>query len=489
MPFINVRDYGAAGNGEQDDTLAIRAAIDACRKAGGGTVYLPAGTYLSGTIQLYDYITLHLESGATLHESFRDNLESAVVGFGKQGPSARPHLIYAHEAHHIAITGQGTILGRGEGDNTGRDLEQRGFRCGTIFLHSCHHVQLTGFTVRNSDAWTLHLHSCENVLVDGVSILNNMFRRGANDGLDLNCCRNVRVSNCTIAAWDDCIVLKTRDASGPDDAADKACERIVVTNCVLSSGCTALKIGSETKGAFRDIHFTNCVIHDSSVGVGIYLLDGATVERVTYSNLSMTIIDDNRYRTIDEPYFLHTWPICFFVSRRHADSRLGTIRDIILRDIQISSNRGAVVVGHRESPIENLTLQNLTLRVDRDMPYVPQLLPCHPRQMDNGDHIERSDRWWAEPEVKAVVTPARSADAPPYRPAYLHLSHVAGLHLDNVKVWLPTQQTADAARAGIVLQHVRDATADHCGTHHAGQGFIPLELSRGYERSTQQGAI
>ncbi len=463
MKKFDIRSYNAVGDGTTNDTAAIRAALDACAQAGGGTVFFPPGHYLTGTLRLPDNTTLHLDNGAVLIEQYQEGMEAVVVGQAKQGKSARPHLICAKGARNIAICGHGEIHGRGASDDCGGDARKRGFRSGVIFLVDCIGVRLNDFTIRHGDAWTVHLHGCEEVFVQGVSILNNLFRRGGNDGLDLNCCRNVLVANCRIEAWDDCIVLKTRDRDTPGDAREKTCENIVVTNCLFRTGCTALKIGSESKGDFRDIHFSNCAIRESSVGFGIYLLDGATVERVTVSDISMEIVPDFRYRKNDEPYFQHAWPISLYVDRRHPESPLGCIRDIVLRDIQACSDHGAVFLGNPDSPIENLTLQNVTLRATNPRPYFPRLLPCHSELLENRDSVQRASDWWRYPNYHSELIPARPSELPPYRPAYFNFDEIVDLRLDNVKVYQTAEAACDNPRVSMAFQSVCNAAIDHCG--------------------------
>ncbi len=462
MKEFNIRSYNAVGDGATNDTAAIRAALAACRENGGGTVCFPPGTYLCGTLTLTDNVTLHLDAGAVLLESYRDDLEVSSKG------KTRPHLIQADQAKNIAIRGHGEIHGRGASNAPGSDARERGFRTGIIYFTDCAGVRLNDLTIRHGDAWTVHLHGCEEVFVQGVSILNNRFRRGGNDGLDLNCCRNVLVSNCRIEAWDDCIVLKSRDRNEAGDAVGKACENIVVTNCVFRTGCTALKIGSESNGDFRDIHFSNCAIRESSVGFGIYLLDGATVERVTVSDVSMEIVPDFRYRNVDESYFQHVWPMAVYVDRRTPESPLGRIRDIVLRDIQAHSDHGAVFLGNPESPIENLTLQNVTIRATRPLPYVPRRFSCHSELLENRDLVQREPEWWRHSDYRSKVIPTRPSELPPYRPAYFNFDDIVDLRLDNVKVYQTAQAACDNPRVGMAFQNVCNPAVDRCGLRREG---------------------
>lgn len=436
--YHNVRDFGAVGNGETPDTAAIRAAIAACQEAGGGTVFFPVGTYLCGSLHLVDHLTLHLGPGAVLREEYLDDIESCRVGLG----NVRPHFIMAHGVSNVSIVGQGSILGRGETEHAGRDRETRGFRTGLLYFEKCEQVHLSDFTIRFGDAWTVHFSRCENVFIQGVSILNHTRRCGGNDGLDLNSCRNVHVTNCRISAWDDCVVLKTKDLETEDDAVVFPCENIVVSNCTFETGCTAMKLGSESKGAFRDIHFSNCVVRRSSVGCGIYLLDGGTAERITFTQISMEIVDDNRYRPHMEPKNIHIFPVCIFLGKRTPESPLGRIRDVVLRDLQIESNYGIVMEGFDGRALENIVMENVTFRSDRTLEVVPRVLPCSRGRIE--------------------------ADCGNRGPARFNLSGVKDLRLRDVAVYLSGEALDAGEREVFSLKDDTGTILERCAARPAG---------------------
>lgn len=391
----NVQEYGASGQGGGDDTAAIRSAIGACRGNGGGEIVFPAGRYASASLQLFANMTLHLEAGAVLSELDRGDFE-------------RHCLIWAEGSDNIEITGPGMVKGLGETADAKGDKARRGFRTGVLYFQHCTGLRLDGFTIRDGDCWTVHLLGCANVFVRGLGIHNHLQRRN-NDGIDINSCRNVHISDCHIEAWDDSIVLKTKLLDGAVSA--EPCENVVVSNCTLVSGCTALKIGSESKGDFRDIHFSNCSIQNSSVGFGIFLLDGGTVERVTCSNLSIELASDkNVYRSHGGPHEIHIFPFCVFVDRRRPESRLGVLRDLSFSGIHAAGNHGGLFAGHPESPIENLTLRDVGFRARREVPFVSRRLPCLTGK--------REEELWGND----------------FAPAYLNFAHVLDLGLEGVRV-------------------------------------------------------
>jgi hypothetical protein len=401
--MLNVQEYGATGDRQTNDRAAIQAAIDACSQAGGGTVYLPAGDYLSGAIRLRSYVTLHLGAGATLWAS---------TDPGDYEDQETGRLLVADGAEHIAVVGQGVIHGQGTGDYGARwGVPQRpSFRTGICLFHGCRHVAIRGVTILYCDSWTLHLRRCETVFIDGVTILNNP-RRLNSDGIDPNSCRDVHISNCHIVAGDDCIVLKSTEPY--------PCENIVVTNCTLETTCTAIKLGTESFGDFRDIHFSNCTIRNTRTGLGFYLKDGATMERVTFANMSVEAQD---------------FPIFMDVERRYPDSRVGTIRDVTFKGIHVQSSSGALIQGMPESPIENLTMRDVTIRID-----------------DPQDYAQRR-----KPKGSARNSPDDRDTLYARQPSYLTLAHVHGLTLDNVRVLISEEDFARYERSAISGHHLAD---------------------------------
>ncbi len=396
----NVKEYGAKGDKISKDTAAIQAAVNACSKAGGGTVHFPAGDYLSGKIRLLSNVNLHVGAGATIWASREPS--------DYEGSRA---LIVAEDAQNISVEGLGTLHGIGEADwgRRPKDRDVRGgatspenrpsFRAGMIRFSDCRGVVIRGIRVLFSDTWTIHLRDSENVLVDGVTILNNYFRANS-DGIDPVSCKNVRISNCHIVAGDDCIVLKTTE-NGP-------CENVVVSNCTLESIATAVKIGTETPRDFRNIHFSNCAIRNSTVGIGIYVKDGATVERVTFSNISI----ENHSASAAASQGRRICPIFVDIEKRHPDSLIGKIRDITFDDIQIYSGVGVLIQGMPESPIENLTLEDVAFRV-----------------YDPGDYSNRRKH------VGGRRTTSDERDTLYARkPSYVTLAHVKGLTVKDLKV-------------------------------------------------------
>ncbi|MBI4877429.1 MAG: glycoside hydrolase family 28 protein [Acidobacteria bacterium] len=335
---FNVKMFGAAGDKKTLDTLAIQKTIDACHKSGGGVVYFPTGDFLSGTLTLTSGVTLHLSPGATLWGS---------RNIGDYNPR---HLLYARDAENIAIEGGGAINGQGEAF-WDQDFKPLARPSPLIELWGCRDVRIQDVRILNAPAWTIHPKNCVRVKIRGISLVNNM--KGLNtDGIDPDSSRDVIISDSYIEAGDDCIVLKTTSRGGPV----LPCENVTVTNCVLVSSASALKLGTESHADFRHIVFSNCVIRNSRTGIALLNKDGATMEGIHFSNITM--------QTAPKVGKGVEWPIVIDLEKRAPESRLGRIRDVTLSDIRIYTKGRIMVTGMPESPFERITFRNVTMRVD-----------------------------------------------------------------------------------------------------------------------------
>lgn len=411
---FDVRNHGAKGDGQSDDRPALQSALDACAQAGGGTVWLPPGNYLSGALRLAGGINLHLDAGATLWASTN---QSDYPGRGGQ------HLLVAEGASHLALTGPGVINGQGTADYGARwgAPQKPPFRVGILLFTDCTNVVVRGVTILNSDAWTLHFKRCKDVTVEDTTIRNN-YRRLNSDGIDPNSCRNVRIARCRISAGDDCIVLKSTEAH--------PCENVTVSDCVLESAASALKLGTESRGDFRDIRFANCVISNSPTGIGFYLKDGATMERVVFSNMVIGPCSASS-RTVT--------PVFMDIERRHADSKVGRIRDVTFERLAIESGSGILVQGMAESPVERLTFRDVRFRVP---------------QADN--YAKRS---------KPVGGSRTTQNAPDARntefarlPSYFTVAHVRDLRVENVQVEIAEPAFREFDRSAFCGRHIERGT-------------------------------
>ena len=246
---FNVKDFGAAGDGQANDAAAIQKTIDACAKAGGGVVLLPAGNYISGSIVLRSNMTLRISPGATLWGSRR--IEDYALS----------HLIYARDVENTAIDGGGRI--NGSGDAFWRSRADNPYYKGSsprpsplIEIVDSREVRIQDISIRNTPGWGIHPLRSDGVVIRGISLISDL--RGPNtDGIDVDSSRNVRIADCYIEGGDDAIVIKT---VARDDAPVLPSENITVTNCVMTSTSNCFKLGTESIAGFKNIAITNCVM-------------------------------------------------------------------------------------------------------------------------------------------------------------------------------------------------------------------------------------
>ncbi|MGI5899756.1 MAG: glycoside hydrolase family 28 protein [Christensenellales bacterium] len=413
----NILDFGARAEEGFINTSAIQEAIDHCFKDGGGQVVIPKGDFLCGGLTLKSHVQITLQAGAVLRASTRPEDYNNVPGGFWKGI-----LLYGSDEDDISIDGCGTILGPGKEDwGVWWGIPERlPFRVSLLKVIKCNNFRIMDVTFLYSCSWTIHLILCENVKITGVRILNNYYHLNS-DGIDPDSCKNVIISNCHIIAGDDCIVPKTTQENAP-------MENLVVSNCILESPATAIKIGTESRSDFRDIHFTNCTIKNSSVGLGIFVKDGATVERVTFTNMTVECANREHIKPII--------PLYIDIDKREDDSKTGRVRDIIFQNIQVKSGSGALFQGMPSSHIENLTLADITFRSDFKADYSI-------RTKAIGGGRDRAD----DGRDTAYIR----------KPAYLAIAHVDGLTVRNVTV----AQEGGAAElenmSALYLHDVKDA--------------------------------
>ncbi len=291
--MVNIRDFGAVGDGKTKDTAAIQKALDR-----GGTVIVPPGTFLAGTLYLRDNTELRLEPGATLLAS-PDPADYNADDFCVQNRvhksewASGAHFIVAVEVHNVAITGPGRIDG-----NRSAFFELPGsmhriwntpckYRPGQmLFFCECRDVTLTDVEMTNYPYWCCFLHGCEYVTIRGLRIRNHKFVCNS-DGIDIDCCRCVTVSDCLIETGDDCITIRGNVSPLKRPL---ACEHVVVSNCVLSSLCNGIRIGVGS-GTIRDIAFSNLTIWNTVKAICIISSygskNGVDIDRVSFDHLNL----------------------------------------------------------------------------------------------------------------------------------------------------------------------------------------------------------
>jgi polygalacturonase len=287
--FHNVQRYGALGDAHTLDTVAIQTAIDTCHEQGGGTVWVPAGKYVTGTIFFRDNITLHLDAGAILLGSTNPADYPVLPNrwVGVQQPTYAP-LIAGENLKNIALVGQGTINGRGEPWWEACRQKSLAYpRPRLIGFTACNNILIENITLINSPSWTINPVRCKNVRIHGVTITNSPDSPNT-DGINPDSCSLVRISDCFVSVGDDCITLKS-GAELERTELRAPCRDITITNCTLERGHGGIVIGSEMSGGVENVVVSNCVFIGTDRGIRLKSRRGrgGTVENVRISNLIM----------------------------------------------------------------------------------------------------------------------------------------------------------------------------------------------------------
>jgi polygalacturonase len=388
--IYDITNYGAEGNGDMC-TVAIQEAINHCSEKGGGTVLIPPGKYISGTIVLSDNIHLKISAGAELLGSL-DTADYVIDGI-------RHGMIYAQNARNISITGNGIINGRGtefmsdSWPHIGADFDRTrtrqsdsylpddilsedgpvayDYRPGMmVVLLSCESIIMRDVTLKDSPSWTVRFGECDNVLVDGISIYNNLMIPNS-DGIHCTTSRNVRISNCDIRAGDDAIIVtgfpNSIGVHGIDESRDPNlnigntsgyAENVSVTNCLLQSRSAAIRIGYG-EIPIRNCLFSNLVIYESNRGIGLFARDNADIKDIYFDN----IVIHNRLHTG------HWWgngePIHISAIPQNEGVASGKIENIRFSNISARSESGIVVFASKTDFIKNIYFNNVKLLIKK----------------------------------------------------------------------------------------------------------------------------
>jgi polygalacturonase len=449
--YFDVRAYGAKGDGMTIDTPAINAAIDAVAGAGGGTVHFPAGVYACYSIHLKSNVALFLQQGATILAAPTpfDGLASGGYDAAEPQGAWEPFQDYGHnhwhnsliwgeDIHDFGIFGPGLIWGRGlsrgHDEKTLPNTTAHGVGNKAIALKNCRNVILSDFSILQGGWFGVLATGVDNLTIDNLKIDTNR------DGMDIDCCRNVRVSNCTVnSPWDDGICPKSSFALGYA----RATENLTITNCYVTGdyelgsvldgtwkkmntprgrvGTGRIKLGTETNGGFKNVTISNCVF-ESCQGFALESVDGAIVEDITFTGIAM--------RNVRAPLFLR---LGARLRGPKPETVVGTMRRILISNVA-SSNAAqlpSIIAGVSDHPIEDLKISDV---------YLHQV---------GGAGAEM-----------AAIQPAENAEKYPEPTMFgdlpatgFYARHVRNLELSNVEI---ATEAADA-RPAIYLEDVNGA--------------------------------
>jgi len=441
----DITEFGAVADTTVLSTKAIQKAIDACGTE-GGTVIIPAGNFLSGTLILKSNVTLHLERGATLYGSRK--LEDYVpnipqyIAFRTRGKTKQ--LIYAENQQNIAITGEGEINGQGRffADKTAKGVQYD--RPHLIQLINCRKILIENVSLKNSGCWMEHYLACDDLQIRGIKVYNHSNKN--NDGIDIDGCHRVTISDVNVDSDDDALCIKS--------TSDRASENVVVSNCLLSSHCNAFKLGTESNTGFKNIAATNLVIKPSSKsdsfiyghlegssGIALEIADGGTLDGLVISNVTIQgtwtpifIRLDNRARPYRDDQVI---------------SQVGRLKNVSISNVVVTGakNLGCSITGIPGYPVENINLSNINISFEGG----------GSKDLINKD-VPEKEKDYPEAEMFGQL------------PSYgFYLRHVRNIQLSNVQVATETKDL----RPALCLSDVADGIFNH----------LQLESNKGNECS------
>jgi len=449
--LFDIRTYGAVGDGKTVDTPAINKAIEAAAAAGGGTVLFPAGTWLCFSIHLKSHVALYLGQGSTILAA-DSPLPDATTGYNGGTYDAAERntawdayqdyghnhwhnsLLWGEDIHDISITGPGLIYGKGlsfgdtraaRGNYPLYKAEQAGVGNKAIALKNCRNVIFRDFSILKGGHFGLLLTGVDNLTIDNLTIDTDR------DGIDIDCCKNVRVSNCFVnAPWDDALCPKSSYALGYS----RATENVTITNCYVSGyyelgtlldgtfkkfapdskvpRTGRIKCGTESNGGFKNITISNCVF-EGCMGLALESEDGAFCEDIAISNITMRDV-------VNAPLFFR---LGARLRGPKENTKVGTLRRVLVDNL-VSYNTGShicsILSGIPDYPILDIKLSNIYIQhqggASADTAKI--VLP---------ENVEK----YPDPQMFGTDTPAQG----------FYLRHINNLEMSHVEVQ-PTQPDA-----------------------------------------------
>jgi hypothetical protein len=427
--IYNVRQFGAKGDGKTLDTASFQAAIDACVKDRGGTVLVPAGEFLIGSIQLKSNVTFHLAPQARIQGSTNINDYKEGMERGDYGSAA---IIYANDAENVSVEGKGTIDGQGAAFR-GRADNDRPF---LVLFNGCRNLSMRDCFLANSAFWCTHFNGCDSVFIDGIRIRSRV--NGNNDGLHFDDCRHLHISNCQVVCGDDACALFGSNGD------------VTITNCSFSTRWSVFRFG---EGKSENIAISNCVIYDTfGCPIKVQVGKGSRLENVLFSNLVMSNVTGPVYIGLGSPpRGVQEW---WNWTPNPAAQPLpgGTVRNIIFEGIRATIAPEPDLKEYpweRPFPGETRSCINLTA-VDGQFIEGVTFSNTHITYPGGGTVEEAANR-------RVVKTSGNEYFQFGVLPGYaLYARNVRGLTLDNVRFDLATPDH----RPALVFDHVENGAVN-----------------------------
>ncbi|WP_276485989.1 glycoside hydrolase family 28 protein [Paraflavitalea pollutisoli] len=411
--IFDIVQYKARGDGKTINTKAIQRAIDDCAAKGGGTVWVPSGTFLTGCIYVKDRVNLHLSPGAVLKAT------PLLSEYDKKTMA----LVCLKGVQNAAVTGTGMIDGNGGSFSIVEEAPDRPY---VLLVEGSQHITIRDVRLYHSARWTLKLFDSDQIIVNGLRIYSHVNHN--NDGIDIDS-RNVTISDCIIDSDDDGICLKSEQPG-------RMTENITITNCVIASNCNFIKMGTGSLAGFKNIAISNCVLKAAAespfwkwhkivkgvtdtisgiAGIALEVVDGGVMDQVMITNISMTGIQT---------------PIFMRLGQRK--NPVGVLRNVLIANITARANSliPSTIAAVPGFQIENVTLRDMVL------------------QHTGGGTLEDVTRKIPEQETKYPENRMFGHSLPAYG---LYVRHAKGITLDNIRFTL----AGNDARPAIWLEDVQ----------------------------------
>ena len=341
--IYNITSFGAKPDGKTLNTQAIQKAIDECFKRGGGTVLVPPGTFLTGSISLKSHVSLYLSKNAILLAS------GNIADYSPD--KEKLSVVLIDQVEDVSVTGEGIINGQGGLFTVADEAPDRPY---VVLVNRSKNIHLENITLKNSAGWTLRLLGSEHIFIKGLSVYSHT--NFNNDGIDIDS-KDVVISDCIIDNDDDALCFKTDS--------EQSCENVVVTNCILASNCNFIKFGTASKGGFKNISISNCVLRHASEsnhrnwykslsgvtdtitgisGIALEVVDGGFMDHIAISNITMD--------GVQTPIFLRLG------SRR---TPVGYLKNVIISNIVATAHSRipCIISGVPGFYIENVLLKDI----------------------------------------------------------------------------------------------------------------------------------
>jgi len=377
---LNITDFGATGDGKILDTASIQQAIDEAHRLGGGRVVVPTGkTFLSGSLELKENVELHLEPGSTLlassnYDDYTHNIEQLTSGAVNETVLPQRAFLVGFQAHNSSITGTGTISGNADGFILERGHYIHSMRAPeggrsqylerpfTMFIIESQNLTLKDFTLSDPAFWAIRTTGCNDLEINGIKIFTDLMVPNA-DGIDIDRCQRVRITNCELVTADDCISLKScAGTSQYGDVSD-----VLIENCHMISTSGAITLGTESVGDILRVKVTKCVVERSHRGFAVRAREGGTISDVVFENSKV------QTRAFSPMWWGHgealhvtafAWNEEGFLEDGNPERLLeGKVSNISFKNLEVDSEAGILNWAGRPELVNDVRYQNIKLKI------------------------------------------------------------------------------------------------------------------------------